>query len=86
MWETYIDYEGDSIDVLEKEYLKIKDLKKVTFEFPNNPTLIDDDKLIWKDKDEDGYIMDKFISHILQIIKKDITVEIDFKDIKSSSD
>ena len=86
MWETYIDFEGDSIDVLEKEYLKIKDLKKVTFEFPNNPTLIDDDKLIWKDKDEDGYIMDKFISHIHQIIKKDITVEIDFKDIKSSSD
>ena len=39
--------------------IKLKDLKKVTFEFPNNPTLIDDDKLIWKDKDEDGYIMDK---------------------------
>jgi hypothetical protein len=86
MWETYVDFDGDSIDILEHEYLKIKDLKKVTFEFPNNPTLIDDDKLIWKDKDEDGYIMDKFISLIHQIIKKDITVEIDFKDIKSSSD
>jgi len=86
MWETYVDYDGNSIEVLEKECLKIKSLKKVTFEFPNNPTIIDDDKLIWRDKDEDGYIMDKFISHIHRIIKKDITVEIDFKDIKSSSD
>jgi len=86
MWETYVDFEGDSIDVLEKEYLKIKNLKKITFEFPNNPTLVDDDKLLWGNKDYDGYIMDKFIALIHQIIKKDITVEIDFKDIKSFFD
>ena len=86
MWETYVDFEGDSIDVLEKEYLKIKNLKKITFEFPNNPTLVDDDKLLWGNKDNDGYIMDKFIALIHRIIKKDVTVEIDFKDIKSFSD
>ena len=86
MWETYVDFEGDSIDVLEKEYLKLKNLNKITFEFPNNPTLVDDDKLLWGNKDYDGYIMDKFIALIHQIIKKDITVEIDFKDIKSFFD
>ena len=34
-WEYHVDYEGSSIDDFEKEFLKIKNLKKITFEFPS---------------------------------------------------
>ena len=86
MWETYVDFEGSSIDDFEKEFLKIKNLNKITFEFPLKPTVHDDEQLTFENKDYDGYIMDKFIGLIHQIFKKDIEIEIDFKDIKKASD
>ena len=36
LWEIYVDFEGSSIDDFEKEFLKIKNLNKITFEFPLN--------------------------------------------------
>lgn len=86
MWETYVDFEGSSIDDFEKEFLKIKKLKKITFEFPATPTIHDEELLTFEKKDDDGYVMDKFISSIHRILKKKIEIEIDFKDIKSFSD
>ena len=85
-WEYYVDYEGSSIDDFKKEFLKIKNLNKITFEFPSKPTVHDDEQLTFENKDYDGYIMDKFIGLIHRILKKDIEVEIDFKDIKKASD
>ena len=90
LWETYFDFEGTSIDDFESEFLKIKKLKKITFEFPitfdETLSFDDGDNLSFEDKDYDGYIMDKFIALIHRIIKKDVTVEIDFKSIGSASD
>ena len=86
MWETYVDFEGSSIDDFEKEFLKIKKLNKITFEFPSKPTFHDDEQLSFENKDDDGYIMDKFIGLIHRILKKDISIEIHFQDIKSFSD
>jgi len=83
LWETYVDFEGSSIDDFEKEFLKIKSLKKITFEFPANPTVREDEILTFENKDYDGYIMDKFIGLLHFIFKKNIEVEIDFKDVKS---
>ena len=42
--------------------------------------------LTFENKDYDGYIMDKFISLLHIIFKKNIEVEIDFKDVKSFAD
>ena len=86
MWETYVDLEGSSIDDFKKEFLKIKKLKKITFEFPSEPTVREDEMLTFENKDYDGYIMDKFISLLHVIFKKNIEVEIDFKDVKSFAD
>ena len=86
MWETYMDYEGTSVSDFEKEFFKIKGLKKITFEFPSKPTNLDDDELTFHNKDYNGSIMEEFISFINKGLQKDIEVEIDFKDIKSFSD
>ena len=81
-WEKFIDYEGESLDEF-PNFLKIKSLKKITFEiYYDHINQMEN----WKEGDDDGYWMDRFIRLIHQIIKKDITVEIDFKDIKSFSD
>ena len=81
-WETFIDYDGESLDEF-PNFLKIKSLKKITFEiYYDHINQMEN----WKEGDGDGYWMDRFIRLIHQIIKKDITVEIDFKDIKSFSD
>ena len=85
-WEYYFDYEGSSIDDFEKEFLKIKNLNKITFEFPLKPTIQDDEQLTFENKDYDGNIIDRFVSLIHQILKKDIEIEIDFEDIKKASD
>ena len=85
-WEYYVDYEGSSIDDFEKEFLKIKKLNKITFEFPSKPTIQDEEQLTFENKDYDGNIIDRFISLIHQILKKDIEIEIDFEDIKNVSD
>ena len=85
-WEYYVDYEGSSIDNFEKEFLKIKNLNKITFEFPSKPTFHDDEQLTFKNKDYDGYIMDQFIGLIHRILKKDVEIEINFQDIKSFPD
>ena len=86
MWETYMDYEGTSVSDFEKEFFKIKGLKKITFEFPAKPTSLDDDELTFQNKDYNGSIMEEFISFINRGLQKNIEVEIDFKDIKSFSD
>ena len=86
LWETYADYEGTSIEDFEKEFLKIKKLKKITFEFPSKETIQNDEKLNFKNLDDDGYIMDKFIDLIHKIFEKNIEVEIDFKNIQSFED
>ena len=70
LWETYADYEGTSIEDFEKEFLKIKKLKKITFEFPSKETIQNDEKLNFKNLDDDGYIMDKFIGLIHRIFSK----------------
>ena len=81
-WETFIDYDGESLDEF-PNFLKIKSLKKITFEiYYDHINQMEN----WKEEDHNGYWMDSFIRLIHQIIKKDITVEIDFKDIKSFSD
>lgn len=85
-WEYHVDYEGSSIDDFEKEFLKIKNLKKITFEFPLEPTVHDDEQLNFENKDYDGYIMDQFIGLIHRILKKDVEIEINFQDIKSFPD
>ena len=76
----------EATDNLRESILKIKNLNKITFEFPSKPTVHDDEQLTFENKDYDGYIMDKFIGLIHQILKKDIEIEIDFKDIKKASD
>ncbi|MDA9617132.1 hypothetical protein N9S11_00095 [Candidatus Pelagibacter sp.] len=86
IWETYVDFEGSSIDDFEKEFLKIKKLKKITFEFPSKPTVQEDEILTFENKDYDGYIMDKFICLLHNVFKKNIEVEIDFKDVESFND
>ena len=86
MWETYMDYEGTSVSDFEKEFFKIKGLKKITFEFPAKPTNLDDDELTFQNKDYNGSIMEEFISFINRGLQKNIEIEIDFKDIKSFSD
>ena len=86
MWETYMDYEGTSVSDFEKEFFKIKGLKKITFEFPIKPTNLDDDELTFHNKDYRGSIMEEFISFLNKGLQKNIEVEIDFKDIKSFSD
>ena len=43
-------------------------------------------QLTFENKDYDGNIIDRFISLIHQILKKDIEIEIDFEDIKNVSD
>ena len=86
MWETYVDYEGTSVSDFEKEFFKIRGLKKITFEFPAKSTNLDDDALTFQNKDYNGSIMEEFISFINKGLQKNIEVEIDFKDIKTFSD
>jgi hypothetical protein len=86
MWETYVDYEGTSVSDFEKEFFKIRGLKKITFEFPAKSTNLDDDALTFQNKDYNGSIMEEFISFINKGLKKNIEIEIDFKDIKSFND
>jgi len=86
LWETYMDYEGTSVSDFEKEFFKIKGLKKITFEFPDKPTNFDDDELTFQNKDYSGSIMEEFISFLNKGLKKNIEIEIDFKDIKSFTD
>ena len=86
IYETYFDYEGSSVDDFEKDILKIKSLKKITFEIFNNIISREEETYDWHATDSDGYYMDVFIRLIHTTLKKNITVEIDFKDIKSSSD
>ena len=86
IYETYFDYEGSSVDDFGKDILKIKSLKKITFEIFNNIISREEETYDWHATDSDGYYMDVFIRLIHTTLKKNITVEIDFKDIKSSSD
>ena len=86
MWETCMDYEGSSVSDFEKEFFKIKGLKKITFEFPVKPANLDDDELTFHNKDYNGLIMEEFISFINRGLQNNIEIEIDFKDIKSFSD
>ena len=85
-WEFYEDYNGSSIDDFEKEFLKIKNLKKITFEFPSKPTFHDDEQLTFENKDYEGRIIERFVGFIHLILKKNIEIEIDFKDIKNAPD
>ncbi len=86
IYEQYFDYEGSSVDDFEKDILKIKSLKKITFEISDDIITRDHDTYDWNITDSDGYYMDVFIRLIHNILKKNIIVEIDFKEIKSSND
>ena len=79
IYEQYFDYEGSSVDDFEKDILKIKSLKKITFEISDDIITRDHDTYDWNITDSDGYYMDVFIRLIHNILKKNIVVEIDFK-------
>ena len=61
--------------------VEIKNLKKITFEFPSKPTFHDDDQLTFENKDYEGRIIDRFVGFIHLILKKNIEIEIVKKSI-----